>query len=334
MRPKVVRLIQSDGSIHEYDATGHDLHIDQPLTEVLINYRPSGMIADQVLPLVEVGKQSDLYYEFDQGDLWRIPDTVRAPMTGAKMVSFNVSSNTYFAKNYALAAGIPVEDAMNADAALRLRESKGRFIMDLLTLDWENRLATLVINTSNVGTFATVTGSLWSNHADSDPVTDIDDAIKRVRDATGYLPNRMVLGWRAWQDLKRNNTLRSLIFPAPGATQPTAGLMNTDQVAKVFDLEKVLIGGTVRNTAAEGLDLTLADIWGPHALIYYSPGAPSRETPAYGYTFRWVGPMLQNLTVMDLGFDKRLKGNILDVGFYQDEKITGSAFGTVLGSVV
>ena len=178
MRPKTVRLIQSDGSIHEYDATGHDLHIDQPLTEVLINYRPTGMIADQVLPLVEVGKQSDLYYEFDQGDLWRIPDTVRAPMTGAKMVSFNVSSNTYFAKNYALAAGIPVEDAMNADAALRLRESKGRFIMDLLTLDWENRLATLVINTSNVGTFATVTGSLWSNHADSAqrrPVLPLED---------------------------------------------------------------------------------------------------------------------------------------------------------------
>ncbi len=333
MKSRTVRLIQSDGSIHEYDATGHDVHIDQPLTEVLINYRPSGMIADQVFPIVQVGKQSDLFYEFNQADLWRIPDTVRAPMTGAKMVSFNISSAAYFAKNYALAAGIPIEDAVNADAALQLRESKGRFIMDLLNLDWENRLATLTVNTSNVGTMFVV-DSLWSGHAGSDPVADIDAAITRVRDATGYIPNRMVLGWRAWQDLKRNETLRALIFPAPGAGQPTAGLMNTTQVGNVFDLEKVMVGGTVRNTADEGLGLTLADIWGPHAFIYYSPGAPSRETPAYGYSFRWVGPGLQNLTVMDLGFDTRLKGNILDVGFYQDEKVVGSNFGTVIASVV
>ena len=333
MKSRTVRLVQPDGSIHEYDATGHDVHIDQPLTEVLINYRPTGMIADRVLPIVQVGKQSDLYYEFNQGDLWRIPDTVRAPMTAAKQVGFNISSATYFAKNYALAAGIPVEDAVNADAALRLRESRGRFILDLLTLDWENRLATLVINTSNVGTFSLV-DSLWSDHANSDPVADIDAAVERIRDVTGYLPTHMVVGWRAWQDLKRNETLRALIFPAPGAAIPTAGLMNTAQIAKVFDLQQVLIGGTMRNTADEGLGLTLADIWGPHVFLYYSPGMPSRETPSYGYSFRWTGPGIANLSVEDLGFDKKLKGNILDVGFYQDEKVVGSNFGTVIGSVV
>ena len=333
MRHRQVRLVQPDGSIHVYDATGHDVHIDQPLTEILINYRPTGMIADQVLPIVPVMKQSDLFYEFAQGDLWRIPDTVRAPLTKSKMVGFNISSSTYFAKNYALAAGVAIEDAVNADAALRLRESKGRFILDLLTLDWENRLAALVINTSNVGTVATVS-SLWSDHSNSDPVADFDAAIARIRDATGYLPTHAVIGWRAWQDLKRNSTLRALIFPAPGATQPTAGLLSTTQVANVFDLQQVLIGGTMRNTAAEGLDLTLADVWGPHVFLYYSPGMPSRETPAYGYSFRWTGPGIANLSVEDLGFDKRLKGNILDVGFYQDEKVTGSNFGTVIASVV
>ncbi len=200
-------------------------------------------------------------------------------------------------------------------------------------LDWENRVANLVINSSNVGTVANV-ASLWSDHTNSDPLGDFDTAIQRVCDLTGYLPNRAVIGWEAWRHLKRNTALRALLFPSPGGTEPTAGLIRTDQVANVFDLDRVLVGGAVRNTAAEGLSIALSDIWGPHAFVYYVPNQPSKETPSYGYSFRWIGPGLQNLTVEDLGFDRRLKGNILDVSFYQDERVVGSNFGTVIASVV
>ena len=114
---RTVRLLNPDGSItevHQYDATGRDLHIDAPLSQILINYRPAGSIVDQVFPIVTVGQQSDLFYKYEQSDLWRIPDTVRAPMTAAKMVDLNVSSDTYFARNYALATGISVEDQGSA----------------------------------------------------------------------------------------------------------------------------------------------------------------------------------------------------------------------------
>ena len=40
------------------------------------------------------------------------------------------------------------------------------------------------------------------------------------------------------------------------------------------------------------------------------------------------------MTVEDLGFDKRLKGNILDIGMYQDEKVTGANLATWISSVI
>lgn len=338
MGGKSVRLVQPDGSVHTYDATGHDIHIDQPLSEILINYRPAASIVDKVFPMVNVGKQSNVYYKFFQEDLWRIPDTVRAPMTAAKMVDFNVTSETYFARNYALATGVSIEDAVNADEVLRLRETKALFIADLLTMDWENRVAVLVTNTSNVGTVTTVTSGSWADHGVGNIITDIDNAVQSIRGATGYTPNRVVFGWTAWNALKYNEQLRALLFPAPatgaGGARGGAGIATEAQVGNVFGFEQVLVGGIMRNSAAEGLDLTLADVWGPHAIVYYAPPRASRETPSYGYSFRWTAPGIANMSVEDLGFDKRLKGNILDIGMYQDEKVTGANLATWISSVI
>jgi hypothetical protein len=331
---RVVKLVNPDGSITElrrYDATGRDLHIDGPLSNILINYRPGGFIADQIFPEVPVGKQSDLYFEFAQSDLWRIPNTVRAPLTAAKRVDLNVASATFFCRNYALATGISLEDAVNADEVLSLRENKSRFLKDLMSLDWENRVAALVINTSNVGTFATV-GSTWNDRTNANPIDNIDTAIERIRDVTGYKPNNCVFGWKAWKDFRRNANVRTLVFPAAGGGAGP-GLVTLQHVAQLFDLERVNVGGVMRNTAAEGLSMSLADVWGPHVLLYYTPQRASKETPSYGYSFRWRRPGIPDMAVEDLGYDKILKGEMMEVGYYQDEKVIAKNLGTVLASV-
>lgn len=336
-----VRVITADGSpmeLRRYDATGRDLHIDGPLSNILVNYRPSGFIADRIFPVVPVGKQSDLFFQYSQADLWRIPDTTRSPLTAAKKVNFNVSSQTYFAKNYALATGISVEDSTNADDVLALRENKGKFIADILMLDYENRVAALCINTSNVNTMCvptSVSGGSQGQWATStaDPILDIDNAIQRVRDSSGYLPNNIVFGWYAWQKFRRHVNVRAQLFPSAGGTVPSGGVVQPSMVSGLFDIPNVMVAGVMRNTAAEGLSQTLADIWGSHVALYYSPGRPSKETPAWGYSFRWNVPGAPGFQVEDLGYDKVLKGNILEVGYYQDEKIVSNLLATVIMSV-
>ena len=332
---RTLKLVNPDGSItelHGYDATGRDVHIDGPLADLLINYRPAGSIVDMVFPIVDVAKQSDMYYEFTQADLWRIPDTKRSPLTMAKMVDLNVSTGTYFAKNYALATGVSLEDLTNADQVLNLRQSKSMFVQDLLTLDWEDRVATLVINSANVSTWTSAT-SLWSDTVNSNPLLDIDRAKEQVRGVTGYTPNRIVFGWQAWRYFKLNTEVRKVLFPAANAVAGP-GIPNMNHVKALFDFEEVLVGGTMKNTAAEGLAQSLSDIWGPHALVYYAPPTVAKDRPSYGYSFRWARPGLPNLVVENYGFDRRLKGEILEIGFYQDEKITGKNFASVVGSVI
>lgn len=334
MKRRTVRFVDSNGAIREvhFDATGRDIHIDAPLSEILINYRPAGSIAEEVFPVVPVMHQSDVFYKFDQADLWRTPDTIRAPLTAAKMADFNVSSDTYYARNFALSTGISIEDMSNADEVLNLRETKGLFIRDLLSLDQELRVANLVFGGSNVGTATGPLSGSWDDHADSDPVFDIDTNIDRMRDARGYIATHAIIGWKAWRHLKRNDNLRGLIFPAAGGGAGP-GVPTLSQLSEVVGIPKIMIGGMMRNTAAEGLGLTLADLWGPHMLIYYRPERPSKEQPTYGYTFRWRRPGLPDMQVENLGFDNRIKGEIFDIGMYQDEKVVDAQLAILIQSV-
>ena len=73
-------------------ATGRDLHIDKHLSNVAMAYRPMGMIADLIAPIVPVGKQSDLYPVWSQADALRVEDDKRAPLTEANLITQDVSS--------------------------------------------------------------------------------------------------------------------------------------------------------------------------------------------------------------------------------------------------
>ena len=53
------RMVDFDlNALRQYDITPEDIHIDAPLSNVLLKYRPTGFIADQILPVVPVMKQS------------------------------------------------------------------------------------------------------------------------------------------------------------------------------------------------------------------------------------------------------------------------------------
>ena len=141
-----------------------------------------------------------------------------------------------------------------------------------------------------------------------------------------------MLGPVAWRHLKRNSTLRQLIFPTPGGTAGP-GLISTGAVANVFDLQRVHVAEMVQNVALEGFDQNLADIWGPHALLYFRPDRPSRESPSYGYTFRWTPARGHQMNVSNF-FDPHIRGEILEIGVYQDERIISSDLATLIMSVV
>lgn len=309
-------------------ATGREMHIDKVLTNMALGYRPEGFIADRILPTVEVQKQTDLYTVFDRGDRMRRQDTKRTPGAEAHLRFEDVGSDTYHCSNYALKDKVTIEDRSNADPFFitNLLNAKTELLLDDLMLDEEVRVASLVTTTTNVGSFNAVS-SAWNGAGD--PIGDINTTIDNVHYANGVMPNRVVFGIEAWKSFRRDSTIRNLIF----GTNNGGGYPNTAQVAQLLDIDEVLVGGSFQNTAQKNQTESLSTIWGENVLVHYSPSRPSIQRPSFGYRFRWVKSGLPNRTVERHPYDTRKKAEEVEVGYYQDEKVTTASYGHLLVAV-
>lgn len=311
-------------------STGKDLHVDQLMTEIAINFRPSGMIADQIAPIVLVDKESDIYPVFKQEEMFALEDTLRARGTAAKKITRSVGSSNYQVKNYALAREIPIEDIANMDAAIQYELGIGatHHILDGLNLDYERRVINLVNTTTNVST-AFLPASSWaaSGTTAGDPVSQIQQMKEQIRSQTGYNPNGILLGWKAWEVFRRNANVRNLIL----GTNNGGGFVTRQQAQALFEVDRFLVQGAFWNSANEAQALSLQSPFFDRVLVYYAPLRPSREEPSFMYSFRWQQAALPApLVVERMPYDPKMKVERIEAGYYQDEKVTGTSFGALL----
>ncbi|MEE8394800.1 MAG: major capsid protein [bacterium] len=299
---------------------GRSAHIDRHLSNVAINYRPMGFIADRVFPVVRVPKQSDLYVIFEQADLFRREDTRRARGGEANKIHSRVSSASFYCENFALKADVTLEDHANADPLFINGFEEGRVmrVQDALFLDWELRVATQLTTDANVGTVAAV-GSAWTDYANADPLNDIWTMVDNVEGATGYRPNKILFSGDAWRNFRRNS---SVIDKATNPNVSGGGNYPSVQAAEDLLEMEVLVGGAYYNSAEEAVAQSLSRIWGDHVLVYFAPTQPTIDAPSAGYNFRWAAPGLPNWQVERHPYDSRRHCSEVEVGYYQDEVVT------------
>lgn len=314
--------------------TGRDVYIDVPLSNAAIRYRPEGHIADQLCPVVSVPKQGGGYYIWGLEDAFRVEDSKRAPATEANVIGFTVQSGTYFCKNYALKDRVPWEDIKNADQGFIFNEQSARAerVKDALLLDMEYRVANQVTSGSNVGSYS-VTASSWAEKATggSDPIKDIEVAIANVEDVTGQSPNSIAFGRYAWKKFREHADVIDRIHGNTGQAN-SARTVKQSNVAALFELERVLVGGAYVDGSQEGQTSSLSQMWFDNVLLYYAPMTPRKDKPSFMYSFRWDAVPGFNMQAQ-IFQDQKAAADEVQVGYYQEEKITASTLGFLITGV-
>ena len=130
--------------------------------------------------------------------------------------------------------------------------------------------------------------------------------------------------------MRRNLNVRNLI----NGVNNGKGFVTRAQMADLFEVERFLVQESFFNTANEAQPINFTSPFHDKVLIYFTPTAPSRETPAYMYTFRWQNPQLPAPLVVERHpYDSRKKIETIEAGYYQDEKATGTGFAALLSGV-
>jgi len=257
---------------------------------------------------------------FSRKEAFSVEGTLRSRGAEANKITRSVSSAGYAVKNYALGMDVAIEDRANMDPAFQfeLEAGSARYLVDKLMLDWEKRLYDLANTAASVGT-TFVPNSAWNAASNyGDPIAQIFKMIEQNQSLTAQRPNSIIFGWRAWNTFRRNQNVRNMIL---GST--TAGLVTREATRSLFELDRFIVSEAFYDTTNENQSSTLSSPLHDRVVLYYAPLAPSRDAPG----------LPAPLVVERHPYNTRRKVDGIEAGYYQDEKIVGADYASVLAGV-
>jgi hypothetical protein len=196
-------------------------------------------------------------------------------------------------KEYAFGSEVTDEDRKWAKQAggppLRPDEEAIEFATDRVDLKKEIRIGDAI----KTGTWSGVVGEdaagLWAPNDNTNTfIADITAGIATIRANTGIRPNVLLISGNTLDKVKQLDDLLDRI------KYTQKGVLTADMIAAIFELEEVLVGDAIKNTAKEkkdGTDFTAASIWEKNAtkggaFLFYRPPKPGLKTPSALYQAR------------------------------------------------
>ncbi|MBF0309468.1 MAG: major capsid protein [Magnetococcales bacterium] len=256
--------------------------VQPELTAIAIGFRNRRLVADQVMPRVVVGKTVFKWTLFNLVDGFTVPDTKVGRTSQPNQVEMGGSEQTGATEDFGLEDPIPLSDIEQAPPGRNLQMDAAQWLTNLVLLDREIRVAGKVFNTANYAAANIkdlAAGEKFSN-ADSDPLTLLTDAM----DAMIMRPNVMVIGRKAFSALARHPKIVKAYHGNDGGS----GIVPAKFIADQFELEELVVGEAILNTAKKGKTPVLARAWGNHCALHYREIAAGQgKGPTWGYTAQY-----------------------------------------------
>jgi len=316
------------------------VHIDAILTNISVAYiqKQENFIADKVFPVVPVDKKSDKYFTYNKNDWFRDEAQRRADATESAGSGYSLNTGSYSADVWAFHKDIGDQTIANADAPLNPLREATEFVTSRLMLRKELQFVTDFFTTSIWGTDVTgvagtpTTGQTkqWSDYTSSDPINDIEAAKSVILSTTGLAPNTLVLGYEVFRQLKNHPDLVDRIKYTSSQT------ITEDMLARMFDLDRVLVAKAVKATNNEGATAAYGFAYGKAALLCHVASAPGLLTPSAGYTFSWTGVsggIGSNIGVRSFRMES-LKAERVEAEMAFDNKVIGTDLGYFWNTIV
>jgi hypothetical protein len=268
------------------------------MSAIAIAYRNPdvALIADMVLPRTPTAQEFK-YLKYDLAAGFTVPDARVGRKSLPTEVDFSATEILDKVVDYGLDDIVPNEDIEADNQGVDPMGTAVAYLTNLVNLAREQRVANLVFNTASysAGLYTTLSGTnQWSDTANSDPVAAIGDAL----DVPIMRPNIAVFGQQTWTKLRRHPK----IVQAIKNTNQGAGMVSREEFAEFFELQEVLVGQGLANTAKKGQTAALSRVWGKHASFFYRDRAAGpQQGVTFGMTAAWGNKIAGNIDEPKIG---------------------------------
>ncbi|MGW6120448.1 hypothetical protein ACWFRF_15505 [Nocardia sp. NPDC055165] len=280
-------------------STNRYLGQDPILTNLALAYTNDDYIAEEFLPSTQVATQSGKRWVYDRGRF-------RPSKNGGKRAEganseevihkFTLGS-PYFAEDHAKKSFITDEEDTNAKVTGRDPFSDAtENITEIQMVDREVEAATLLTTSGNYasGHVTPLAGSSqWSDFGNSTPIEDVHAAISTIHRKLFVRANKIILPREVFDVIQDHPDFLER------AKYTQLGVVTTDLLARLWNVEKVVIAGAGKNTARAGQTDTMGYIWGKNVIIGYVNPSQGDKVLTFGRTYRWQSPIVQRLRGTD-----------------------------------
>ena len=310
--------------------TQSDVHVDAILTNISVAYLEAAdrFVAGRVFSQIPAQKQTDKYFTYSQADFMRDQVQPRADGTQSAGTGYSLSTASYSCDVYALHKDIGDQTRANSDAPLDPDMDATRFLSQQMLIRQEREWATSAFATSIWDTDNTPS-TLWSA-ASSTPIANIETGKNTVLSATGYVPNTLVMSDAVFSALMDNSDITDRIkYTSQDSVSP-------ELLARVFNVDRVLIMSSIYNSAQEGATASYSQIGDKDALLCYVAPNPGLMVPSAGYTMIWSGisaGLGTSSAISRFRLDE-LRADRIEIEAAWDTKIVSSALGYFFSNCV
>lgn len=264
-----------------------EMRVDQYLTNFSVSYRQddANFAAGFASTPIPVMNESDKFAIYPQGYFWR-DEAERRPLGGRPVqVRYKVENGQYLAEEWALEHTIDDRQRRNAASPFDLDEN-GVALLEGKQMIREERIWVQKFFRTGTWTQDYVGGTHFTpfNDAASEPIAFIDEVKVTMAQATGKMPNTIVLGANVPRFLRSNPDIVDRI------KYTGRGVANLNVLAELFEVDRVRVARAVYNAANEGADDDFEFIADPNGMWvgYIEPNA-RMDAPTAIARFGWTG---------------------------------------------
>jgi len=281
-----------------------------------------GFIGNRCLPTIEVGKQAGTFGKIPLEQLLQTRDTIRAPGSGYARGQFTFTSATYACEEHGAEEPVDDREAKMYVDYFDAEQVAAQRAYDAVLRNAEIRAATLLFNAT---TFTSQTTSItheWDDATNAVPITDVETAVRAVWARTGMWPNALIINRTVFRNLRSVAQVISRIESAGAGDPSKASDVTVQMLSAVFDLPYILVAGSVKNTADEGLTASLANIWSDeYAMVACIATNNDIRQPCIGRTMHWSEDGSQPGGTPESYRDETVRSDIIRVRHDVDELI-------------
>ena len=276
-----------------------------------------GYIGLEIMPLFYSGVQASVYPIIPKEELMNVPDVSRAPRGKYNRGDWNYENGKFSTAEKGWEE--PIDDGERKILETRV-PGLADFVatkraMGHILRSQEKRIADKIFNSSNFTAHAVTTE--WNTSATAKPLTDVKDAKAAFRLQCGMLPDALVINYTTFQDMKScAEVIDRIKYTFPGTDIEK---MNTQQLAAILDIPRVLVGGSVYNSAKKNKAASITELWSYEyaALVKISAGDDITQ-PGVGRTFLFTEDSPEN-AVVESYRDDTVRSDVFRVRHHVDE---------------